>query len=162
PHQAQRAIEHFFRKGNLIALRELALRMMAQRVGAQVQDWRQQHAGPRARPTGDGLMVCVGPSPFSARLIRAARRMVAGIQAPWYAVHVENPARPPLGSEDRQRLAQNLHLAEQLGANIVTLSAPDFADEVFRFAQEKNITCVVVGKPQDPPWRRWLRSSYVQ
>lgn len=161
PQQAQRAIEHFFRKGNLIALRELALRMMAQRVGAQVQDWRERHAEERRWPTGERLMVCVGPSPFSARLIRAARRMAVGLQAQWYAVHVENPARPPLGDEDRQRLAMNMHLGEQLGANIVTLTGPDFADEIFRFARDKNISRVVVGKPQAPPWRMWLRRSYV-
>jgi two-component system sensor histidine kinase KdpD len=161
PQQAQRAIEHFFRKGNLIALRELALRMMTQRVGAQVQDWRQRNAERRMWPTGERFLVCVGPSPLSARLIRAARRMASILQAQWYAVYVENTARPLLRGDDRQRLAQNLHLAEQLGANVITLSGPDFADEVFRFAYETNVSRIVVGKPHDPPWRMWLRRSYV-
>lgn len=161
PQQAQRAIEFFFRKGNLIALRELALRAMAQRVGAQVQDWRLQHAEQRTWPTSERLLVCVGPSPLSARLVRAARRMATGFQAHWYAVYVERTAGRPLGEEDRQRLAQNLHLAEQLGAEVVTLSGADFAQEVFRFAHEKNVSRIVVGKPHPSRWREWLRGSYV-
>lgn len=161
PEQAQRAIESFFRKGNLIALRELALRTTAERVNAQMQDWRLEHAVERTWPTSERLLVCVGPSPLSARLVRTARRMAASLRVRWYAAHVEITTVSPPSDDDRQRLAQNLHLAEQLGAEVVTLNGQNFADEVFRFSHQHNVTRIVVGKPHYPRWREWLRGSYV-
>ncbi|MFO0886150.1 MAG: hypothetical protein U0894_18540 [Pirellulales bacterium] len=83
PAQAYRAIENFFRKGNLLALRELSLRKTAERVGAQANDYRQQHDVARIWPTSERLLVCVGPSPMSARLVRATRRMASSLRAPW-------------------------------------------------------------------------------
>ena len=92
PREAERAVENFFTKGNLIALRELALRKAAERVGAQMEDYREAHAVSGTWPARERLLVCVGPSPFAARLVRSARRMAAGLRAPWVAVHVETPA----------------------------------------------------------------------
>src|SRR5580698_3584904 len=92
PDQARRAIEGFFRKGNLIALRELALRRTAERVDAQMRTYRTEHGIDRVWATGDRLLVGVSPSPLSARLVRAARRMAGALHAEWIAVHVETPA----------------------------------------------------------------------
>jgi two-component system sensor histidine kinase KdpD len=147
PAQAQRAIENFFRKGNLIALRELALRHTAEHVDAQMQAFRRAEGIEQTWATAEQLIVAVSPSPFSARLIRAARRMAGALHARWYAVFVEPRSATPLSDKAQARLAQNLRLAEQLGAEVVTLSGEDAADEILRFARERNITKIIVGKP---------------
>ena len=161
PEQARRAIDHFFQKGHLIALRELALRRSAERVDAQMVDYRQEHAIESTWPAADRLLVCVGPSPMSARLIRATRRMAMGLRAAWTALHVESPADARMSDADRQRLADNLHLAEQLGAETVTIAGHALADEVVSFARSRNVTKIIVGKPQRSRWRDVLFGSYV-
>ncbi len=161
PEQAFRAIENFFRKGNLIALRELSLRKTAERVGAQALDYRQQHDISRIWPTTERLLVCVGPSPMSTRLVRAARRMASSLRAHWTALHVESEAAPLLRADDRQRLDDNLRLAEELGANVETVVGNRFADTVLRYAQEHNVTKIVVGKPQQSRWREFWHGAFV-
>src|SRR5438094_5717630 len=116
PQQAERAVQNFFRKGNLIALRELALRRTADRVDAQMQHYRQDHAIAETWPTTERILVCVSPSPMAARLVRAARRMAARLRAEWLVVYVETPAHVRLPEGDRNRVVQTLRLAEQLGA----------------------------------------------
>ena len=103
PEQAGRALEHFFSKGNLIALRELALRRTADRVDEQMQVYRRTHAITETWPTTERLLVCVSPSPLSARLVRATRRMAARLRAEWLAVYVETPAHLRLPEADRER-----------------------------------------------------------
>lgn len=161
PDQAKRAIENFFRPGNLLALRELSLRKTAERVGAQALDYRQEHAVEKIWPTGERLLVCVGPGPTSARLIRTTRRMAAGLQAPWTALHVEVDNRPISRTDDREQLEQNLRLAENLGAKVDVTAGLDFADAVLRYGREHNITKIVVGKPRLGRLREWLRGTYV-
>jgi two-component system sensor histidine kinase KdpD len=161
PDQARRAIENYFRKGNLIALRELSLRKTAERVGAQTLDYRLEHDASRIWPTSERLLVCVGPSPGSARLIRSTRRMAAGLHAPWTALHVEIDGRPTLDEAGRRRLEEHLHLAEELGATIATTSGPDFADAVVDYGRRHNVTKIIVGKPRLSRWREWLRGTYV-
>src|SRR5207248_7852609 len=92
PPQAAQAMRHFFRKGNLIALRELALRRTAERVDAQMQVYRRDHAIGTVWPATERLLVCVSPTPDAARLVRAAKRMAEGPGAPWIAAYVETPA----------------------------------------------------------------------
>lgn len=159
--QARRAIENFFRKGNLIALRELSLRKTAERVGAQALDYRQEHDVSKIWPTGERLLVCVGPSPMSARLVRATRRMAASLRAPWIALHVDTPRDGVLGPEARRLLEQNLQLAEDLGGEVVLAAGDQFAETVLRFGRERNVTKIIVGKPRQSRWREWLRGAYV-
>jgi two-component system sensor histidine kinase KdpD len=147
PAQAQRAIENFFKKGNLIALRELALRHTAERVDAQMREYRQAQGIEQTWAVTEQLLVAVSPSPYSARLIRAARRMAASLHARWYAVYVERPSARQLPKAMEAQLSQNLRLAEQLGAEVVTLSGNNATDEILRFAHERNITKLIVGKP---------------
>jgi len=161
PDQASRAIESFFKKGNLIALRELALRRMAERVNAQMQDYRSLHAVVRTWPTSERLMVSVGPSPHSARLVRAARRMATTLRAPWVAVYVETAQSARLSKEDADRVAQTLHLAEELGAETATISGAHLVDELLDYARQRNVTKIIVGKPQQARWQEWLRGSVV-
>ena len=95
PEQAGEAVRKFFRKGNLIALRELALRTTAARVDAQMEVYRRDHAVPGIWPVAERILVCVSPSPLAARVVRAARRMAAGLHAEWVVVYVETPGHGP-------------------------------------------------------------------
>lgn len=156
--QIQSAIDRFFKKENLVALRELALRETAARVSAQVQQERAGKGDLKPWATSDRLLVCVGPSPLSARVIRIARRMAAAAQAEWIAVSVETPGQSELATAQVRR---NLRLAEQLGADPTVLSGDRVVDEILAYAVRHNITKIVIGKPSLPPWREWLRGSIV-
>jgi two-component system sensor histidine kinase KdpD len=158
PEQARHATEGFFRRENLIALRELALRVTTDRVSAQVQ---AQHAGKGAEhpwATGERLLVCVGPSPLSARVIRTARRMAAAQRGHWIAVAVERIGESRSAS---LQLRRNLRLAERLGAETAVLSGDRVVEEIVAYAMRHNITRILVGKPTLPRWREWLRGSII-
>lgn len=161
PREAERAIANFFTKGNLIALRELALRRMAERVGEQMDVYRDKHAVHGTWPARDRLLVCIGPSPFAERLVRATRRMAASLKAPWIAVHIEGPNDANLSESSREQLTQTLRLVEQLGGETVTLSGQNIADELIQYARSRNVTKIVVGKPRQPLWKELFRGSLV-
>ena len=161
PEQARRALDHFFHKGNLIALRELALRRTADRVDAQMQVYRRTHEITETWPTTERILVCVSPSPLSARLVRAARRMAALLRAEWLAVYVETPAHLRLPEADRERVIHTLRLAEQLGAETVTLSGQSVSEEIVTYARTRNVSKIVVGKPLRPRWREIVFGSVV-
>ena len=112
-------------------------------------------------PVAERILVCVGPSPFAARVVRAARRMAAGLRAEWMVVNVETPATARLSDADRDRIVQTLRLAEQLGAETATLSGHDVAAEVLTYARRRNVTRIVLGKPARPRWRELLFGSVV-
>ncbi len=99
PQQAQEALQNFFRKGNLIALRELALRRTAERVDAQMQAYMRDHAVERTWPVSERILVCVSPSPLSAHLVRAGRRLATRIGAQWIVAYVETPNHARLSDE---------------------------------------------------------------
>ncbi|NJA04804.1 sensor histidine kinase KdpD [Methylomonas sp. UP202] len=161
PQQAQQAIQHFFRKGNLIALRELALRQTASRVDAQMLDYREDNAIREVWQVGERLLVCIGPNPLAERLVRAGKRLAAGLRAEWIVAYVETPELARLPAVKRDGVLRILRLAEQLGAETVTLSAPAMSEAIIRFARERNINKIVVGKPSRRGWRRWLLGSVV-
>ncbi len=162
PEIAGRAAESFFREGNLIALRELALRRTAERVDAQMQRYRHEHAVRETWPTSERVLVCVGPSPYAVRLVRAARRMAARLQAEWVAVYVETPSQLHLADADREQLERTLRLADQLGAETARLTGGDDVEEILAYARRRNVTKVVVGKPAEPRWRTLLHGSFVE
>jgi two-component system, OmpR family, sensor histidine kinase KdpD len=162
PDQAQLAAENFFRKGNLIALRELALRSTAERVDAQMRVYRTLHGIQRVWPAAERILVGVSPSPASARLLRAARRLAGSLHAKWIAVYVEDPADVRLSDAARQRVAENLRLAEHLGAETVTLSGLSAAQETLDYARSHNVTKIVVGKPTHAWWRDLVRPSFLE
>ncbi|MDQ3250369.1 MAG: sensor histidine kinase KdpD, partial [Chloroflexota bacterium] len=161
PEQAAHAITNFFRKGNLIALRELALRRTADRVDEQMQRYRQDHAIPTTWPTNERLLVCISPSPLSTRLVRTTRRMATRLHAEWLVVYVETPAHARFSDADRDRLVQTLRLAEKLGAETVTLTGANVSEELVRYARQRNVTKIVVGKPLRSRWRELLYGSVV-
>ena len=146
PDQASRALERFFREGNLIALRELALRQTAHRVDAQMRGYMRSQGIRDTWAASERLAVCVGPDPSALRLIRAARRMADRLQAPWTAVFVEVPGR--VGEGAREAVVRAFRLAEELGGETITLSGASVADEVIAWAAQRNITRLIVGKPQ--------------
>ena len=150
PQQAAHALESFFRKENLVVLRELALRQTADRVGEDVQTARLATAAKLPWPTAERLLVCVGPSPSSAKVIRASKRLADRLDAPWTAVHIETPASARWTQSDRQRLTENLRLAERLGAEVAQLSGADVVAEVIGYARQRNVTKIVLGKTEQP------------
>src|SRR5262245_5791414 len=145
PEQAQRAIRRFFRLGNLTALRELALRRTAECVDDKMQSYMQAHAIPGPWPVGERIMVCVSSSPLSPRLVRTARRMADGRHAEGLAVYVETPRHYRLCDADRDRVAQTLRMAEQLGGEAVTILGPNMAEDLIRYAQSRNVTELIIG-----------------
>ncbi|MBI3467204.1 MAG: sensor histidine kinase KdpD [Planctomycetes bacterium] len=118
-------------------------------------------AKPSQLPVAPRLLVCVGSGPTSADLVRAARWMAASLNAPWLAVHVETAGDTRLAPADQQQLAETLQLAEQLGAEAVTITATDVAEELVRYARSRNVTNIVIGKPNWPRWKDWLRGALV-
>ena len=161
PQQAQEAIKHFFRKGNLIALRELALRQTASRVDAQMLDYREGHAIREVWQVNERILVCIGPNALAERLVRAGKRLATNLRAEWIVIYVETPQLQRMPAVKRDGVLRILRLAEQLGAETVTLSAPEMSEALIRFARERNINKMVVGKPSRRGWRRWLQGSVV-
>ncbi len=161
PQQAERAIQNFFRKGNLIALRELALRRTAERVDAQMQRYMRDHAIARTWPAAERILVCISHSSLSARLVRAARRMAAGLHAEWLVAYVETAKSLGFSEVERDRVIQTLRLAEQLGAETVTLSGERVSEELLTYARLRNVSKIVVGKPLRPRWKEILFGSTV-
>jgi two-component system sensor histidine kinase KdpD len=162
PEQARRAMEGFFKKGTLIALRELALRQTAERVDEQMRSQKRAEGVEHAWPVGERILVCVSPSPASARLLRAARRLAASARAEWIAAYVETPLALRMSEADRERVALNLQLAEQLGAETVRLSGENAAQEVILYARSRNVTRIVLGKPTHPRWRDLIRRPFLE
>jgi two-component system sensor histidine kinase KdpD len=159
PEQAARAVDHFFRRGNLLALRELALRRAAERVDADVMAYREEHAIQTPWPAAERILVCVGPSPASARLVRAARRMAAGLRAPWVAAYVERGQGPPLDREAKERIEAHLRLAESLGGEVVRLAGARVGEALLDHARRHNVTRIVLGKPTHARLRDLVRGS---
>ena len=150
---AERAKENFFRKGNLLALRELALRSTAERVDAQMQDYRRIKGVREVWPAAERIMVCVGANPRSIRLIRTAKRMAAGLRADWIAVYVEAPTAVKPSEDDLRHLAEHMRLAESLGAETVILSGHKASEEILNYARTRNVTKIIIGKPTHPRWK---------
>jgi two-component system sensor histidine kinase KdpD len=147
PEQADRALAGFFRKSNLIALRELALRSTADRVDAQMQVYRRAEAGERTWPITEKILVCVSPSPSAIRVVRAGRRLARRLRAGWTALYLEQPKHFGLPVSDRDYADRALRAAEQLGGETITLAGHDAVEEILRFARDNNFSKIVVGKP---------------
>jgi two-component system sensor histidine kinase KdpD len=159
PDAAARAIDRFFRKGNLIALRELALRRTAERVDAQMRGYMAERGIRETWAATERLLVCIGPSATAVRLVRATARMGTRLHADWVALHVETPGSPQVGPAEREDLIRALELAGQLGGRAVTVSGTSVADEILAYARTHNVNRIVVGKPERPGWRDRLRGS---
>lgn len=155
PPQAERAAAHFFRKGNLLALRELALRRTADRVDGEMLAWRRRNRVETVWPNREALLAAVAPGGDGETVVRRCARLAAQLELPWHAVLVETPALQRLGPEARREALQQLKLAESLGATTATPSAPDAAEGLVRYAREHNLSRLVLGRGRRRlPWRR--------
>lgn len=161
PEHSERALENFFRKGNLIALRELALRATAERVDDQMQKYRRDEFIKEIWPARERLLVCIGPHPLSARLVRATKRMAKGLHAEWTAAYVETSRTARFSKRDRDRIMRTLRLAERLGAETTILTGEKTSEELVSYARKLNITKIVIGKPAKPRWRELIFGSVV-
>ena len=161
PDQAKQAMQRFFKKANLIALREIAMRRTADRISTQVQTARLGETRTQTWPTNERLLVCVGSSPTSAKVIRTAKRMAAAMHAQWIAVHIETPTLQEMDEHARHQLAMHMRLAEQLGAETVTLTGQEVVAELIDYAQSRNVTKIVIGKTGQAKWYRVWRRSLV-
>lgn len=151
PAQAERAAGNFFRKGNLLALRELALRRTADRVDDEMQAWRRRSAVQAVWPNREALLACVGTGDSAEKVVRACARLAAQLDVPWHAVHVETPAVQRLPDGRREQALRVLKLAQELGATVATPSAPEAAPALVRHAREHNLSRLVLGRGR----RRW-------
>jgi two-component system, OmpR family, sensor histidine kinase KdpD len=157
PHQAERAIRNFFRKGNLIALRELALRRTADRVDEEMQEYRREQAVSPVWQTRESLLACVGPAGSNERVVRAAARLAGQLDVPWHVVYVETPALQRLAAGLRRPILQALKLAQDLGAQTATLAGQDAAEVVVGYARDHNLSRILMGRDRPRRWRWWHR-----
>jgi two-component system sensor histidine kinase KdpD len=157
--KAQLALENFFRKGNLIALRELALRKTADRVDQAMRDYRSEKSVRNAWAARERLLVAVGPDAQAERLVRAGKRLADGLDAEWLVVYVETPDLIRLSQSERNRRIAILRLAASLGAEAITLGGSSAATELLAYAHTRNATRMLIGRPNRPRWRRLLRAS---
>ncbi len=158
-HQAERAAQHFFRKGNLMALRELALRRTADRVEGDVQAYRVDQSIESVWKTASALLTCVGPDPAAERVVRAAARLAGQLNAEWHAIYVETPSLQRLAAAKREKILANLNLAQTLGATTAVIADAQIAESVIAYARKNNLSKLVIGRD---PIRRlwpWQRSS---
>jgi len=159
--RAQSAAQNFFREANLTALRELSLRLVADHVSIDTQEFHrtEPHAG--SWKTGHRLLVAVSASPLSAPLIRWTRRMADSLKCPWLAVHVENSR--PLEDASQARLEKNLALARTLGAEVIDTTDENLARGILRVALQNNVSQIILGKPNAPHWwQRWRAGSVLR
>ncbi len=157
--RAERAIENFFRKGNLYALRELALRRTADRVDDQMRAWRDVQGREKVWHTRDAILLCIGNNTGSEKLVRTAARLAAKLGSVWHAVYVETPALHRLAENRRRTILRTLRLAQDLGAQTATLSDPSEVDAVLRYAREHNLGKIVIGRR---PARLWRRDGFAE
>lgn len=161
PEQAAWAAQKFFRSGNLIALRELALRRTAAKVDDEMRNYMETRAIPGPWPATERLLVCASGSPFSEKLIRTTRRLAEELKAGWFTVYVETPSYAKQQQENRERIWHDLRLAESLGAEVATITASSVAEAIIDYAQRHNVTRIVVGKPAKSRWRELFRPPIV-
>jgi two-component system sensor histidine kinase KdpD len=159
--QAERAVQQFFQKGNLLALRELSLRQAANRLQLDVDSARRAAAATRPWATTERLLVCVGPSPTTPRVIRTARRMATALGGEWLAVAVDRPTSAAPPEAVREQVARHLRLAERLGAETVTITGQNVAETILDYARRRNVTKLVIGKTGERRWKRLLVGSVV-
>jgi two-component system sensor histidine kinase KdpD len=151
--KAGQAAQNFFRPGNLVALRELAMRCAAQQVDQEVNRYMRQRSISGPWPVCERLLVAVGPSPLSARLVRAAKRLSVDLKAEWLAVSVDTGQK--LSPDARERVAAHLRLAASLGATTDQVTGQEVPSRLIEYARQQNVTKIVAGKPT--PGKLWQK-----
>lgn len=154
PVQAERALENFFRREKLVALREIALRRSADRVN-RIAEEERNILGNTGYHTGEHILACISAAPSSAKVIRTAARLSYAFHAQFTALYVETPAMQEAGEKTKQTLKSHLELAKALGAKIVTVYGEDAAYQIAEYAIVSNVSKVVMGRTNHRGiWRR--------
>lgn len=161
PEKARQAMMEFFKRSNLMGLRELSLRYTARQVGEEILSYMRDNAIHNPIPVGSRIMIGISASPLSQKLIRIAHRMASDLDAEWFGVTVDSPQFGMLTSAGRQQLAMNMNLAENLGGKVVRLVGNRVADEMAKFARSNNMTLVLLGFPSRSAWDEFIRGSVV-
>ncbi|MDE1952123.1 MAG: DUF4118 domain-containing protein [Betaproteobacteria bacterium] len=154
PEQAAHAVRNFFRKGNLLALRQLALRLTAEQVEGEMRDYRSSRVGGQVWDAAEALLVCVGPRE-DASLVRAGARLADALHARWHVITVETPTLQNLHEARRDHAAKLLQLARELGAQTAMLAGPNAAEATLAYARTHNLNRVMLGR--SPTWAWWRR-----
>ncbi len=157
PEKVEQSLKNFFRRGNLIALRELALRQMTEQVDRSLESYMSAKEIHKNWAVRERLAVCVSSNPTAQYLVARAARMVRRLDAEFYVVYVQDER--PLSNENEKSLAANLQFAENLGATIVRLKGGNVGDAVAQFVREKHITQVIFGRSAVKGWRKYLYFS---
>ncbi len=158
--RAEKALGNFFRRGNLIALRELALRQVAQVVDKSLEaHWAREHLAPNVA-VREKIAVCISSNPIAQYLIARGGRMAHGIDAGFYVVYVDSVADED--GDNRRSLQENIRFAENLGATVVRLAKGNIAERVAEFVREKHITHVIFGRSAEEGWRKYLYLTVIQ
>lgn len=161
--QAERASKNFFRKGNLIALRELALRRTADRIEGDVRAYRIEKSIDAIWKTGAALLACVGPHGAGEHIVRSTARLASQLGTSWQAIYVETPKLQRLSARQREQILKTLKLAQDLGASTAVLSGNDIAQEICEYARSHNLSKIVLGRAsaawrwRQPPAKRIAR-----
>ncbi|MDI3317521.1 MAG: DUF4118 domain-containing protein [Bacillota bacterium] len=158
PEQAEQAIRHFFRPGNLNALRELALRRAADRVDRELREYMRRHMISGPWPARERIVVGVSSSPSSPYLVRTGRQLASALRADWIVATVDVPGSEQ-SPEEREALRRTLKLAADLGAEVVRLEGEDPAQELVAFARGRNATTLVLGRSLRPLLVRLFRPT---
>jgi two-component system sensor histidine kinase KdpD len=158
-HQAERAANHFFRKGNLMALRELALRRTADRVEGDVQAYRVDQSIESVWKTATALLTCIGPDAGAERVVRAAARLASQLSTDWHAIYVETPGLQRLSPTKREKILATLNLAQELGATTAVIANAQIAESIISYARSHNLSKLVIGRDPERRLWPWQRSS---
>ena len=156
PEAKKRAAQNFFKKSNLIALRELALRRTAERVDALMDVYKTKGKESQGWSGADRILVCIGPDTLSTKLVRSAKRMAGGLKSPWTAIYIENERHYRLSKEGQEMVERNLRLADRMGAETEIIQGQSAVEDILTYARAHNITKIIVGKASKPRWREIL------
>jgi two-component system, OmpR family, sensor histidine kinase KdpD len=157
--QAKQATKNFFRKGNLIALRELALRRTADRVDAQMQEYRQNQSIDQVWQAHERILVGIGSGRDAENLIRTAARLAYSLKAEWLAVFIDTAAAHEIGVDERKQITELLRLAQSLGAVTANLNGDSVTDTLLEYALSHNVSRIVIGKPTRSLLSRFFKPS---
>jgi len=159
PEQAQKAMQNFFQRGNLVALRELTLFRAARKMDSELLSYMKAKAVSKIWPAAEKVLACIGANPYAKQLIRTAYQLAKESKAEFFVATVTVPGIKALSPKEKLYLTEALNLAEELGAKISSLSGTHIAEEIVRFARQNNVTRIVLGKPLSyRPLKFWKKS----
>ena len=158
PQQAERAIQNFFRKGNLIALRELALRRTADRVDVEMLQYRRDQAVTSVWKARESILVCIGSGEGGDRIVRSAARLAGLLDVPWHVIYIETPELQGLPDSKRDKILKTLKMAQDMGAETASLAGNDACEAVVDYANQHNLSILMVGRDHPRPWSQFRRS----